>query len=300
MTIREVALRDGLQSEPEFVPTDKKLELIRLLCQSGVQYLETTSFVSPRAIPQLRDAADLMARVHRGGVFHEVMVPNLKGAQKAVETMADRLVVFVSATEEHNRANVRRSIQDSLADLDAIFSLARSRNIPVTGVVAVAFGCPYRGKVPEEDVVHIAAHFADRGADRISLADTSGLANPVQIRETVSFLASRLPGVIVCLHLHNNRGAAMANLYAGYLAGVRMFDTALGGIGGCPNIPRAAGNLATEDVVFMFEEMGVSTGMDLAGLIRAARRLEEILGHPLPGQVLKSGLPDPSARLICR
>ena len=293
VTIREVALRDGLQSEHEFVPTEKKIALIRALSQAGVEYLETTSFVSPRAIPQLRDAADVMARVERGHLKHEVMVPNLKGAQRAIAAEADRLVVFVSASEAHNQANVRCSVAASLADLDAIFALAQGKNVPVTGVIAVAFGCPYQGRVPRQDVFHIAQLFVERGADRISLADTTGLANPAQISDMVSYFKKRLPHTALCLHLHNNRGVAMANLYAGYRAGITLFDTSLGGIGGCPNVPLAAGNLATEDVVFMFEEMGVKTGIDLCGLIKAAHLLEKILKHPLPGQVMKSGPADP-------
>jgi hydroxymethylglutaryl-CoA lyase len=292
--IREVALRDGLQSERAFVSTENKLELIHALSEAGIEYLETTSFVSPEAIPQLKDAADLMARVERGRLKHEVMVPNLKGAQRAVEAGADRLIVFVSASEAHNMANVKRSIRESLADLDAIFSLANGRNIPVAGAIAVSFGCPYQGKVPEKDVLNIAEHFVNRGADRISLADTTGLANPTQVTDMVSYFTAEIPDVNICLHLHNNRGVAIANLYAGYLAGVAMFDTSIGGIGGCPNVPKAAGNLATEDVVFMFEEMGIETGLDLSKLIKAAHFLESVLQHPLPGQMMKSGPATPS------
>jgi hydroxymethylglutaryl-CoA lyase len=289
VTIREVALRDGLQSEKMFVPTDQKRSLIRSLSQAGVEFMETTSFVSPKAIPQLRDAAELMAQVERGQMKHEVMVPNEKGARAALEAGADRLIVFVSASEAHNQANVRRSVAASLADLDAIFSLAREKDVPVAGAIAVAFGCPFQGRVPRTDVLEIARHFADLGADRISLADTTGLANPGQISDYVSFFTGQLPDTAFCLHLHNNRGVAMANLYAGYLAGITLFDTSLGGIGGCPNVPQAAGNLATEDVVFMFEEMGVATGLDLCRLIDAAKELEKMLDHPLPGQVMKSG-----------
>jgi hydroxymethylglutaryl-CoA lyase len=273
--------------------------LIDRLTRAGVQYLETTSFVSPKAIPQLRDAAELLARAERGQLRHEVLVPNLKGAQLALEAGADRLVVFMSASEAHNQANVRRSREASLNDLEAVFSLARSRGIPVAGVIAVAFGCPYQGTVPRQDVFQIAGRFADQGADRIALADTTGLANPVQISEMTAAFQGRLPGLELCLHLHNNRGTAMANCYAGYLSGIRMFDASLGGIGGCPNVPQAAGNLATEDVVFFFESMGVATGLDLPGLIQAAQRLETILGHPLPGQVMKSGLPETGGTAGC-
>lgn len=300
VTIREVALRDGLQSENEFVPTEKKIVVIDALEQAGVEYIETTSFVSPRAIPQLKDAADLMARVKRGRLKHEVMVPNLTGARRAIEAAADRLAVFVSASEAHNQANVNRRIGESLSDLDDIFRMAQNKKVPVAGIIAVAFGCPYQGKVPETEVLNIAKHFVDRGADRISLADTTGMANPAQVSNMVSCFKNQLPGISLCLHLHNNRGVAMANLYAGYLSGVSMFDTSLGGIGGCPNVPQAAGNLATEDVVFMFEEMGVDTGMDLPKLIKAARLLETILQHPLPGQVMKSGPADPQlAHELC-
>jgi hydroxymethylglutaryl-CoA lyase len=289
VTIREVALRDGLQSEKTFVPTKKKIALVEALYHAGVKHIETTSFVSPKAIPQLQDAAELMAGVRREGLCHEVMVPNLKGASKAIKAGADRLIVFVSASDAHNRANVGCSVKESIAGFADIFHLAKTENIPVAGVIAVAFGCPYQGKVPREDVLGIANRFAEVGADRISLADTTGMANPLQITESVSFFSKRLPDIPLCLHLHNNRGIAMANLYAGYLAGVTLFDTSLGGIGGCPNVPQAAGNLATEDVVFMFEEMGVQTNINLTALISAARMLEEILGHPLPGQVMKSG-----------
>ncbi|MBU2644413.1 hydroxymethylglutaryl-CoA lyase [bacterium] len=284
VTIREVALRDGLQSEREFVPTEKKLAVIDALSQAGIQCMETTSFVSPRAIPQLQDAAELMSRVARGNIIHEVLVPNLKGAQKAIVSNVDRVVVFISASEAHNQANVGCSIGDSLADLQTVYSLLKQHQVPAAGIIAVSFGCPYQGRVQKTDVLKIAQRFVDWGADRVMLADTTGMASPAQISEMIGYVQSHLPDVPLGLHLHNNRGVAMANLYAGYLAGITQFDTSLGGIGGCPNVPLAAGNLATEDVVFMFEEMGVATGLDLPGLIRAAQLLEKILQHPLPGR----------------
>ncbi|MFW5902142.1 MAG: hydroxymethylglutaryl-CoA lyase [Thermodesulfobacteriota bacterium] len=287
--IREVALRDGLQSETNFVPTEKKLELIAALAQAGVRHLETTSFVSPRAIPQLADAKELMAKAARGGLCHEVMVPNLQGARAALDAAADRLVVFISASEAHNQANVRRSVTDSLDDLEQVFELAENRSVPVAAAIAVAFGCPYKGRVARGAVLNIARRLAEAGADRITLADTTGMANPLQISDMIAFFREHLPDTALCLHLHNNRGIAMANLYAGWMAGIRIFDTSLGGIGGCPNVPQAAGNLATADVAFMFEAMGVATGLDLDGLIRAAKMLEAILGRTLPGQVMKSG-----------
>lgn len=287
--IREVALRDGLQSEPGFVATSDKLRLIHALAAAGVVLLETTSFVSPRAIPQLRDARELMDRVPRGWLCHEIMVPNLRGAREAADAGADRLIVFVSASETHNRKNVGCSIEQSMADLGAISGLAAAGNMAVAAAIATAFGCPYEGQVDRSAVLAIARRFVQAGADRITLADTTGMANPKQITQTVAFFKDHLPHTQICLHLHNNRGIAAANLYAGYLAGVRMFDTSLGGIGGCPNVPRAAGNLATEDVANMFEALGVRTGMDIDELIRAAGLLESILGRTLPGQVMKSG-----------
>jgi len=291
VTVREVALRDGLQSEKAFVPTEQKLALVEALHHAGVKHIETTSFVSQKAIPQLSDAAELMARVRREGLCHEVMVPNIKGAAGAIEAGANRLVVFVSASDAHNIANVGRSVKESMAGFADIFRLAASKNIPAAGVIAVAFGCPFQGAVSKKDVLEIAERFISLGADRLSLADTAGMANPDQVRHTVAFFRKKLPDIPLCLHLHNNRGIAMANLYAGYLAGVTLFDTSLGGIGGCPNVPRAAGNLATEDVVFLFQEMGVETGINLPALISAAHALENILGRPLPGQVMKSGAP---------
>lgn len=287
--IREVALRDGLQSEKQFVATKDKLALINTLAGAGVKYLETTSFVRASAVPQLRDAAELMAEVPHANLRHEVMVPNLKGASAALDAGTDRLIVFLSASEAHNRENVGLSISESLAAIDSVFELAAGWDVPVAAAIATAFGCPLQGSVLKSDVMDIARRLAERGADRITLADTTGMANPAQISEMTAFFKEHLPDTTLCLHLHNNRGIAMANLYAGYLAGIRIFDTSLGGIGGCPNVPQAAGNLATEDVVFMFESMGVETGMDLSALIEAARMLEKILGHPLPGQVMKSG-----------
>lgn len=288
--IREVALRDGLQSESGFVATADKLAVIEALACAGVTYLETTSFVSPSAVPQLKDAPELMSRAARGQIRHEVMVPNLRGARAALDAGADRLIVFVSASEAHNRANVKRSISKSLSELDEVIGLAGRQKIPAGAAIATSFGCPYQGRVPESDVLEIAERLVLQGADRITLADTTGMANPDQIKDMAALFQNRLPDTRLCLHLHNNRGIAAANLYAGFLAGITMFDTSLGGIGGCPNVPQAAGNLATEDAAWMFDSMGISTGLDVSALIEAARILEKILGRTLPGQVMKSGV----------
>jgi hydroxymethylglutaryl-CoA lyase len=298
--LREVAPRDGFQSLKDFLPTEQKLQVIEALVKAGVKDIEATSFVSPKAIPQLRDAADIMAQVPRQGVSHAAMVPNLRGAQDAIAAKADQLVVVISATEAHNQENVRRSIDESIGDLDAIFSLAKENDTPVIGSLAVSFGCPYQGDVAEKDVFRVVDEYISRGAVSIILADTTGMTTPTRVKLMVLRFRERFPGVEFTLHFHNNRGTAMANLLSSLMAGATSFDTALGGIGGCPYVPQAAGNLPTEDVVYMLEDMGVRTGIDLEKLIQAAHLLEKFLGYSLPGQVMKSGPRDPKlAAKIC-
>jgi len=287
--LREVAPRDGFQSLKGFVPTAEKLRIIEAVAGSGVKEIEATSFVSPRALPQLADAADLMAQVPRQGICHAAMIPNAKGARDAVTAGVDRLVAVISGTESHNRLNVRRCIDASIAELDAVFGEAANAGTPITGAVAVAFGCPYQGDVPEADVFRVVEAYVSRGADSIILADTTGMASPVRVDRMVRRFQDRFPDVGLILHFHNNRGTAMTNLFAALTAGAVNFDTALGGIGGCPYVPLAAGNLPTEDVVFMLEDMGIDTGIELTAIIEAAKLLEEILGYTLPGQVMKSG-----------
>ncbi|RUA01358.1 MAG: hydroxymethylglutaryl-CoA lyase [Deltaproteobacteria bacterium] len=302
VSIREVGPRDGFQSIDRFIPTADKLDIIAAIADAGVTRMETTSFVSARAIPQLKDAADVMAGISRPGISryrmeHAAMVPNARGAGHAVAAGVDQLVVVISATLAHNQANVHRTVDESLADLDDIFALSRQHGVPVIGAVAVAFGCPFQGDVARADTFHIARAYVDRGAASVMLADTTGMATPVRVIEMVNAFKEMFSGTELILHFHNNRGTAMANLLAAMTAGARTFDTALGGIGGCPNVPLAAGNLATEDVVFMLEEMGISTGIDLLKIIDAAHLLEKRLGFTLPGQVMKSG---PCHTLPCR
>lgn len=287
--IREVALRDGFQSWPEFVPTDTKIEIIKAAMAAGVSEFETTAFVSPKAVPQLADAVAVIKTAPRRGATHAALVPNLKGAEIAVGAGVDQLNVVISASEAHNMANFRRPIADSLAALAPIFELARKNNVGVIGAVAVAFGCPFAGEVPIREVVNLIEAYVDCGAEAVALGDTTGMATPVRVQRLVEAFRERFPDKPLSLHLHNNRGTGMANLLAGLQAGVTRFDAALGGIGGCPNVPQASGNLATEDVVCMLEDMGVDTGIDLTALLEAARLLEKRLQKMLPGQVLKSG-----------
>lgn len=297
--IREVAPRDGFQSWPEIVPTEIKLEVIRLAKAAGVKEFETTAFVSPKAVPQMADAVDVIKGAPREGVTHAALVPNFRGAENAVAAGVDQLNVVISASEAHNMANFKRPIADSMAALEPIFKLADANNVEVIGAVAVAFGCPFSGKVPIEDVIKIIESYVGYGSKAIGLGDTTGMATPTSVQQMVGAIKERFPDVPLSLHLHNNRGTGMANLLAGLQAGVTMFDAALGGIGGCPNVPKASGNLATEDVVCMLEYMGIDTGINLEALLVAARYLEESLKQVLPGQVLKSGPISPAQDAAC-
>ncbi|MBI9083471.1 MAG: hydroxymethylglutaryl-CoA lyase [Desulfobacterales bacterium] len=293
VTLREVAPRDGFQSLPGFILTEQKIEIIEAVARAGVKEIEATSFVSPKAIPQMRDATDVMRGLPRSGCYYSALVPNLKGAQLAIEARVDNIVVVISASEAHSMANVRRGMKASIADLPAIFSAAKDQGVAVSGALAVAFGCPYQGDVPHEDVLALTEAYVENGAELIILADTTGMATPPRVESLIKSFKGRFAATDFALHFHNNRGTAMANLFAALGAGATIFDTALGGIGGCPNVPQAAGNLPTEDVVYMLEDMGIETGIDLVSIIEAARRLEEIIGHTLPGQLMKSGPRDP-------
>lgn len=298
--IRDVTARDGFQSVKEFIPTTKKLQIINAIIQAGVREIEVTSFVSPKAIPQLRDAMDLARMLPTGQVNFSALVPNLLGAKHAAEAGIKELIVVVSATDEHNSANIRRKVNESVADLDHIFAIAEEKRIAVTGTIAVAFGCPYKGDVSIEDVFELANAYISRGSKKVVLADTTGMAIPTQVETMVKKFQDTFFDIDLGLHFHNNRGTAMTNLYTALLAGASIFDTALGGIGGCPYVPKASGNLPTEDVTYMLEEMGISTGIDVVSIIRAAQLLEQTLAYALPGQVMKSGPRDPFlAAQIC-
>lgn len=287
--IREVCPRDGFQSWPEIVPTETKVATIKAAIAAGITEFETTSFVNPKAVPQMADATEIMKLVPREGIVHAALVPNLKGAENAVAAGADQLNVVISASEQHNMANFRRPIADSVSALEPIFKLADSNNVTVLGAIAVAFGCPFAGEVPILNVVRLVEIYLNNGCTAVSLGDTTGMATPLRVQQLIGAIKERFPETPVGLHLHNNRGTGMANLLAGLQAGVTLFDTSLGGIGGCPNVPQASGNLATEDVVCMLEDMGIDTGIDLNKLLDGARFLENELKQVLPGQVLKSG-----------
>jgi hydroxymethylglutaryl-CoA lyase len=283
-------LRDGLQAERAILPTETKLDLARQLIAAGIRHLELTSFVSPRAVPQLADAEELLARLGRPtGVEITALVPNAKGAERAVQARVDGMVVFLSASESHNRKNLNRGIDRSLADVAEVTMIGEAAGIPVHAALSVAFGCPFEGEVPLDRVVGIAEELAMLGIRRLSLGDTTGMATPPLVRERVEALRAKLPRLELALHFHNTRGIGLCNVMAGLDCGVDRFESSIGGLGGCPFAASATGNVCTEDLVYLLEECGVETGIDLEALIEVARAVERAVGRPLPGQVMKAG-----------
>jgi hydroxymethylglutaryl-CoA lyase len=291
--IREVGPRDGFQNEPETIATDDKVALIDALARTGLRRLEATSFVRADVIPQLADAAQVLERIDvPDGVAISVLVPNARGLDAALEQRQriDEVNVFMSASETHNRKNVNRSIDESLAELHDVLGRAREAGLRCEGVISTSFGCPYEGHVPPARVLEIASRLRDAGAQEIGFGDTTGMANPRQLREFVDAAKAQLgDGVELTAHFHNTRGQGLANVLAALEAGVESFESSFGELGGCPVPPGATGNIATEDLVSMLHEMGVETGVDLPALLACARRVQEILGRPLGSHTLIAG-----------
>jgi hydroxymethylglutaryl-CoA lyase len=288
--IHDVVARDGLQIEPNFVPTERKIELIDLLSSTGVAKIEATSFVSPKAVPNLRDAAEVMAGIRRNpGVTYVALIPNARGAERALAADVDEVVTVVSASETHNRANVRRSVAQSFDGFREVFDMLRGSRMRVVGAVATAFGCPFEGELADVQVLDCVARYVDLGVVGVTFGDTTGMADPRRVERLAGAVRARWPELSLTLHFHNTRGMGLANVLAGINAGVVRFEGCLGGLGGCPFAPGATGNVCTEDVVHMLQCMGYDTGVDLDRLLAASRRLREIVGHDLPGQVVKAG-----------
>lgn len=288
--IIDVGPRDGLQMESRFVPTDLKVELIDGLAASGLREIEATSFVHPRVIPQMADAAEVMRRIRRdGAVRWSVLVPNLKGAERALEAGVDELRLVVCATESYNQRNVGLTIHESAELFARIAEFAASRDVDASVVFGVALGCPIEGDVPIGFVVELVARFVGLGASAIGIADSYGLANPVQVKAAVEEIHTALDGRRLWLHLHDTRGMGLANALAAMEVGVDSFDTAFGGLGGTPIMKGASGNIATEDLAYMCSEMGIETGVDMDRLRAVSRRMEEFLGRTLPSHVLMAG-----------
>ena len=279
--VTEVAPRDGLQNEATHLTTAQKAELIARLAAAGLRDIEATSFVHPRWIPQLADAEDLLPMLsHPAGVRYTVLIPNLRGYERAAPLGPDEVTLVCSASESHNRASLNRSTAESLAGLADVAARARADGVPLRGAISTAFWCPFEGRVPTERVVEVARAYAGMGAAEVSLADTLGTADPWHVVTLVP-LIREATGLPVSLHLHDTAGMALACVVAALEVGVDHFDAALGGLGGCPYAPGAAGNLATEDLVFMLHRMGVETGVDEDRLLDAARFVRDAVGHPL-------------------
>ena len=289
ISLREVGPRDGLQNEAP-VPTEAKVALIDALSRTGVQRIEAVSFVHPRAIPQMADAAEVWAAITPNpDVRYSALVPNLKGAQRALAAGFSEIEVVVSASDTHNRKNLNRSTDESLDDIAAIVDRVHAAGATVQVIVATAWGCPYEGDVPVERVVTVASRAMRDGADSLAYGDTTGMATPTRVTSLVGETRSAHPDVPLLLHFHNTRGTGLANVLAALQLGVSEFDASVGGLGGCPYAPGATGNIATEELVHMVEDMGVATGVDLEAMIAAAAEAERIVGRTLSSQVLRAG-----------
>jgi hydroxymethylglutaryl-CoA lyase len=287
--ITEVGTRDGFQAESKFIPTQTKIDVINRLMDAGVPRIEYSSFVSPRAVPQLADTVEVLEGVERGRATLVALIANAKGAERAAAAKCDEIVMVLSASESHNIKNVNRSVDESLAGMDDVMRHAGSAGIPAHGAIATAFGCPFEGDVPTEQVVRIAKYLHGAGFAGISLGDTTGMATPPLVHKTVQALAQALPGFSVALHFHNTRGIGLCNVMAGLQEGITKYESSIGGLGGCPFAPGATGNICTEDLVFLLHEMGVATGIDLDMLCAIARQVEGTVGKTLPGQLMKAG-----------
>jgi hydroxymethylglutaryl-CoA lyase len=289
VSIREVGPRDGLQNEDP-VPTEAKVRLLNALSHTGVRRIEAVSFVHPKAIPQMADADEVWSAVERvPGVRYSALVPNSRGAQRALAAGFTELEVVVSASDTHNRRNVNRSTDESLDDIAALIPLVHGSGGTCEVIVSTSFGCPYEGDVPPARVAAIVDRVLADGADRVAFGDTTGMATPRRVTDLLDAVRGRHPITPMLLHFHNTRGTALANILTALPYGITEYDASVGGLGGCPYAPGATGNVATEEVVYMLQDMGIETGIDLAAMIEAARLAQEIVGRELPSGVLRAG-----------
>jgi len=287
--VQEVSARDGFQMEAIFVPTDRKVDYIDRLSRTGLAKIEVSSFVSPSAIPALSDAETVFQRITRvPEVEYAALVPNMRGCERALLAGVGELNLVMSASESHNRANLRMSCGESLAQFAVILDRVGTA-APVNASLSTAFGCPFDGEVPLSRVLEWISLCANLGIGRISLCDTTGMANPAQVRDVFATVRNRWPGLRVTAHFHNTRGMGLANALAAVESGVDRFDASLGGLGGCPFAPGATGNVCTEDLVHMFDAMGYDTCVDLDALLAISKDLPALVGHDVSGQVVKAG-----------
>ncbi|MGF7135076.1 hydroxymethylglutaryl-CoA lyase [Paraburkholderia sp. EB58] len=288
--IQEVATRDGFQNEARFVETDDKVALIDRLSACGFAKIEVTSFTSPRAIPALRDAEAVMHRIVRApGVVYTVLVPNVRGAERALSCDVDEVNLVMSVSETHNRANLRMSREESFAQLRDVIEVVSKTRVAINVSLSTAFGCPMEGDVPEDEILGWVGRFAELGVHGVTLCDTTGMAYPNQVRQLAQRTRDQFARLETTLHFHNTRGMALANTMAALDAGIDRFDASLGGLGGCPYAPGASGNVCTEELVHMLELNGYDTGVDLTRALEASAHLPGLIGHDVPSQLLKAG-----------
>ncbi|MEK3934221.1 hydroxymethylglutaryl-CoA lyase [Sporosarcina sp. FSL W7-1349] len=290
VTICEVAPRDGFQAEHNWIPTEEKIRIVRALANTGVRSMEITSFVHPKAIPQLKDAEEVVRGTEDlTNLKFRALVPNVRGAERAITAGIKKLKLMLSATDSHSLSNANSLVEDAQNGFAPIIDLAEKHSVKVGGSISVAFGCPYEGTVPLERIITIVDRYKNMGIEEISLADTTGMANPKQVYDFLGVLQNDYPGIEFSMHLHNTRGMALANAFAALQQGVTLFDSSIAGLGGCPYAPGASGNIATEDLVHAFEEMGINTGMDIDRLIKTANDVKEYLGHDGGSYMLQAG-----------
>jgi hydroxymethylglutaryl-CoA lyase len=293
--INDVGVRDGFQIEKNIIRTETKIALIDQLSATGLAKIEATSFVHPKFVPNMADAETVLKEIlRREGVMITAITPNIRGMERAVACHAaggkiDEMNLFMSASETHNRANVKRSTDESLADFAVMVKLAKDAGIKVNGCISTSFGCPFEGHVDEARVMLFAEKYLALGFDGVTFADTTGMANPAQVERMMRVAINRFPGADITLHFHNTRGMGLANVIAGINADVQRYDASIAGLGGCPFAPGATGNICTEDVVNMLNDMGIETGVNLDKLLAVAAKISAIVGHDVPGQVLKAG-----------
>ncbi len=285
----EVGPRDGFQMEDTFIPTELKVAAIEGLADAGLRHIEAVSFVHPKVIPQMRDAADVMREVTRKeGVSYSALVPNLRGAERALGEGVDGIHVVICCSETYNQRNVGMSVDDSISNLEQIADTVGGQ-VPLAVTMAVTFGCPFEGQLPDARLLELVQRFAEAGAEEIGLADSAGLGDPLLVRRIVRLVQARLPDMPLRMHLHDTRGLGIANALAAMELGVTTFDTSLGGLGGCPVMRGATGNISTEDFVNLCDETGVESGVSVGGVRRVSARMQEFLGRELPSRILRSG-----------
>lgn len=288
--VTEVGTRDGFQSEQQLIPAEVKAHLINRLIDAGVRSFEVTSFVSPRAVPQMADASRVMELIERRpGVRLTALVPNARGAERAAAAQVDMMASFVSASETHCQANLNKSIDAALSDFAEFAPIPQRYGIALRGAVATAFGCPFEGEVSLDNVLRIVGTYLRHGARHITLGDTTGMATPPVVTRTVEAIRAEYPEAVIALHFHNTRGIGLANVMQGMALGVREYESCFAGLGGCPFAPGATGNICTEDLVYLLHECGWETGIDLDQLADVAREVQSVIGRELPGQYMKAG-----------